>query len=251
MPEGDTLWRAAAALRPRIVERTVRRAWPARIGRLAGRRAVAVEARGKHLLMRFEGDIILHSHMRMTGSWHLYAPGQRWRKPSRLASAVLEFEDVVAVLFSAPLVELLRDEALRLGHLGPDILGEGFDAATAARLARLSDRTEVGDMLLDQRVCAGIGNIYKCETMWLLRVNPWTPVASLGDDELERLYVTAARLMSESAHGAMGPRRRAVHARSGRPCPRCGTAVAARHQGLMSRVTFYCPRCQGGPRDPA
>ena len=247
MPEGDTLWRTAAALRPRILEHTVRRAWPPPLARLAGRRVLAVDAAGKHLLMRFEGDLTLHSHMRMTGSWHVYAPGQRWRKPERAARAVLEFDDVVAVLFSAPVVELVRDVASRIGHLGPDILAEDFDPVAAVRQARLSDRLEVGDLLLDQRVCAGIGNIYKCETMWIHDVNPWTPTAAIPDDALAQLYATARRLMLESAHGSMGRRRRAVHARSGRPCPRCGTAIATRGQGVLNRVTYYCPTCQGRP----
>ncbi|GAC1333452.1 MAG: Fpg/Nei family DNA glycosylase [Candidatus Dormibacteria bacterium] len=244
MPEGDTLWRTAAALRPRLLDRIVIRARPPQLSRLQGRRVTGVEANGKHLLMRFEGDLVLHSHMRMTGSWHIYAPGQRWRKPVRMARAVLEFADVVAVVFSAPVVELLRDEQTRVGHLGPDILADEFDPAAAARLALLSDRVEIGDVLLDQRVCAGIGNIYKCETMWVHRVDPWARVADLDASLLVDIYRTARDLMRSSALGAMSPRRRAVHARSGRPCPRCGTAVSTRLQGAAGRITYYCPRCQ-------
>ena len=244
MPEGDTLWRTAAALRPRLLERAVRRAWPQPLARLTGKRVVGIDANGKHLLMRFEGGLILHSHMRMTGSWHIYAPGQRWRRPQHLARAVLEFDDVVAVAFSAPVVELIRDEAARTGHLGPDILAADFDAAVACRLARLSDRVEVGDVLLDQRVCAGIGNIYRCETMWLHQVDPFMRVADIGDVDLAQLYLTARRLMVASATGSAAPRRRAVHARSGRPCRRCGQGIRTRTQGTLARLTYYCPCCQ-------
>jgi endonuclease-8 len=251
MPEGDTLWRAAAALRPRLVGKTVVHAEPAAIGRLRGRQVLGVEATGKHLMMRFEGDLSLHSHMRMTGAWHIYAPGQRWRRPPHLARAVLGFDDVVAVLFSAPVVELVRDEQSKLGHLGPDILAEDFEPSAAVRLARLSDRPELGDMLLDQRVCAGIGNIYKCETMWIHRANPWTPVVALSDQELGAMYATARRMMREATAARGLPARRAVHARSRRACPRCGTAIEVRAQGEQGRLTYYCRRCQGGPAEVA
>jgi endonuclease-8 len=249
MPEVDTLWRTAAALAPRLVGRKVLNARPERLARLEGREVQRVEARGKHLLMGFEGDLVLHSHMRMTGAWHIYAPGQRWRRPERLAKAVLTFEDVVAVLFSAPVVELVRDQRSVVGHLGPDLLAEDFDPAVAVGLARQSERREIGDLLLDQRVCAGIGNIYKCETMWLHELNPWTPAADLSDGQLAALYTTARRLMRESTVGFGFNNRRATHSRAGRPCPRCGAAIATRAQGVLGRITYYCPRCQGGPRE--
>jgi endonuclease-8 len=249
MPEGDTLWRTAAALRPRILGKTVVRAEPAAIGRLRGRQVVAVEATGKHLMMRFEGRLSLHTHMRMTGAWHVYAPGQPWRKPPHLARAVLTFDDVVAVAFSAPIVELVRDEAQAIGHLGPDILAEAFDPTAVVRLARLSDRRELGDLLLDQRVCAGIGNIYKCESMWIHRLNPWVPATEMNDQDLAAIYLTARRLMRESTVQRGFSARRAVHARSRRPCPRCGSAVEVRPQGVLGRLTYYCRRCQGGPTD--
>ncbi|HEV1997967.1 MAG TPA: DNA-formamidopyrimidine glycosylase family protein [Candidatus Dormibacteraeota bacterium] len=247
MPEGDTLWRTAAALRPRLVGKTVVNVEPSRLGRLKGRRVDAVDANGKHLLVRFDNDLVLHSHMRMTGSWHIYAPGQRWQKPARLASAVLAFDDVVAVLFSAPVVELTRDAQEKVGHLGPDILAEDFAAADAVSLARRSDRVELGDALLDQRVCAGIGNIYKCESMWIHRANPWRLTVEISDDELAEIYETARRLMRQSIAGSRLGGRRAVHARAHRPCPRCATPIAVRAQGALGRLTYYCQRCQGGP----
>src|SRR5256714_379420 len=127
LPEGDTIWRTAAALRGRIEGKVVTDARPAAIARLKGRRVEVVEPNGKHLLMHFEGGITLHSHMRMTGSWHLYRPGERWRQPDWRATAVLSFEDVVAVCFAAPVMELVRDAQAPIAHPGPDILVDPFD----------------------------------------------------------------------------------------------------------------------------
>jgi endonuclease-8 len=161
LPEGDTIWRTAAALRSRLVGKVVTEARPAHLRRVEGTTVTAVEPAGKHLLVRFSSDLVLHSHMRMKGSWHLYRPGQRWRLPERLARAVLACDDAVAVCFSAPVVELIRDPSSRLAHLGPDILADGFDPAEAVRRARLLDDQQLGAILLDQRVCAGIGNVYR------------------------------------------------------------------------------------------
>jgi endonuclease-8 len=246
MPEGDTIWRTAAALQQRLSGKVVESAWPDRIGRLGGRRLLRVEPQGKHLMMHFEDRWVLHSHMRMTGSWHLYTPGQRWRKPRHFARAVLRFEDAEAVLFSAPVLELLRDPAARTGHLGPDILVDPFDVDEVVRRARASDLRALGELLLEQRVCAGIGNIYKCESLWIQRLDPWRSQDELSDDELRQLYLVARRLMREALQGR-APRRRAVHARGGRPCPRCGVPVRVRAQGAGGRLTYHCPGCQVGP----
>jgi endonuclease-8 len=246
MPEGDTIWRTAAALQQRLSGELVLSAWPAPIARLKGRRLLRVEPQGKHLMMHFEDRLVLHSHMRMTGSWHLYAPGQRWRKPRHFARAVLKFQAAEAVLFSAPVLELLRDPATKTGHLGPDILGDTFDLAEVIRRARAAEARTLGELLLDQRVCAGIGNIYKCESLWIQRLDPWRSQDDLADSELGQLYSVARRLMREALAG-QGPRRRAVHARGGRPCPRCGSPVRVRAQGPQGRLTYHCPRCQVGP----
>ena len=244
MPEGDTIWRTAAALRERLAGKEVLEARPATIARLRGRRLLEVESRGKHLLMHFEDRLTLHSHMRMTGAWHLYAPGQRWRKPRRFATALLRFADAEAVLFSAPVLALVRDPATRVGHLGPDILLQPFDIDEVIRRARASEVSALGELLLEQRVCAGIGNIYKCECLWIQRQDPWRSQHDLTDSELAELYLVARRLMREALAGP-GPRRRAVHARGGRPCPRCGSRVEMRAQGAQGRLTYHCPRCQG------
>jgi endonuclease VIII len=244
VPEGDTIWRTAAALRRRLVDKRVESAWPESLDRLAGRCVIAVEPAGKHLLIRFEGDLSLHSHMRMTGSWHLYGVGERWREPRHRARAVLTFTDVVAVCFSAPVVDLIRDPDRPIAHLGPDILAPQFDLAEVLRRARTAPANTVGELLLDQRVCAGIGNIYKCEAMWVEAINPWTAPATLDDQGLGRLYRQARDLMRRSVGGAGFRRAAAAHGRAGRPCPRCGARIAVRAQGIQARLTFWCPRCQ-------
>jgi endonuclease-8 len=250
MPEGDTIWRTAAAMRPRLVGKTITEARPAMLARLRGHRLTEVEPRGKHLFMRFDNDLILHSHMRMTGAWHIYSPGQPWRRPARLAKAVLTFPDTVAVLFSAPVVELLREPAQVVGHLGPDILEEPFEIGEVLRRVAASGAPTLGELLLDQRVCAGIGNIYKCESLWRLRLDPWLSPASLDITVVEQVYSTARELMRSSALGG-GPRqRRAVHGRGGRPCPRCHRPVRVRVQGEQGRLTYFCPACQGVPTGP-
>ena len=247
MPEGDTIWRTAAALRRRLAGQLVREARPAAIARLKGRRLEAVDANGKHLLMRFERAMTLHSHMRMTGAWHLYRPGERWRQPERYATAVLTFEGTVAVCFKAPVMELVVDERLPVAHLGPDILVDPFDLDEVIRRASRSDAPTVRELLLDQRVCAGVGNIYKCETLWALRLDPWTPPAQLAEPRLRRIYTTARQLMRRNLLRSIDQQRTAVHGRGGRPCPRCEMPIRIQPQGAQARLTYFCPRCQGEP----
>jgi endonuclease-8 len=245
VPEGDAIWRTAARLRPRLVSRMVVRAEPAAFTSLVGRRVEAVDAEGKHLLMRFDGGLLLHSHMRMTGSWQAYVRGQRWRRPARLVRALLEVDDgTVAVCFSAPLVELTstRAWASPTAHLGPDILAEPLDLDTIVARHRGSEASELGTLLLDQRVCAGIGNMWRCEVLWQLRLDPWTPVGVLDARTLRACYVRAHALMLAGVRGARRPA--AVHGRGGRPCNRCGDVIAVRAQGEHGRLTYWCRACQ-------
>ena len=252
MPEGDTIWRTAIALQRRLAGKTVLEARPQAIGRLKGRHLEGVEATGKHLVMQFEGDIALHSHMGMTGSWHLYRPGERWREPAWTATVVLGFDDAVAVCFAAPKMELVTDAQQPVAHLGPDILVDPFDLDEVTLRARAAGAATIGELLLDQRVCSGIGNIYKCESLWIERLDPWMPPANLDDKSLRRLYLTARDLMRRSLLAPVGRQRHAVHARGGRPCPRCGTPIRIRAQGREARLTYFCPRCQSVPaRTPA
>src|SRR4051812_46907445 len=189
MPEGDTILRAARTLHRVLAGRRViagrAPALPGGGEGLAGRTVSAVEARGKNLVVHFEDGAALRTHMRMTGSWHVYRRGERWRKPGSQARVVLETDAWVAVCFSAPVVELLAPgEAERhepLASLGPDILGEHFDFDEAVRRLRSLGETPLGEALLSQRSVAGIGNIYKSETLFLTRADPFTPVGGLEE----------------------------------------------------------------------
>ena len=258
MPEGDTLHRTAAGLRPYLVGRTVtaaRTGGPGavpQIERVVGKEIRSVEALGKNLLIRFDGDLELRTHLRMNGSWHRYRPGERWRRPPSRARLVLEVPGAVAVCFDAPVVELfeVRAEAFHpaLGSLGPDVLAPDFDAAEAVRRLRSPERRDlsISAALLDQRALAGIGNIWRNETLFTERVDPLGRVADLDDDTLGRLVATARRLLTASA--GIAPGRSApmqVYRRTGRPCPRCGTAIQSDQlRGESPRTTYWCPTCQ-------
>jgi endonuclease VIII len=274
VPEGDTLFRTAAGLRPYLVGRTVtgaRTAGPGgvpQVGRVIGREITAVESVGKNLLIRFDNGLEIRTHLRMNGSWHRYRPGERWRRPAARARLVLEVPGAVAVCFDAPVVELLEQRAEELhpslGRLGPDLLSPDFDADEAIR--RLRDpsraRTAIGEALLDQRALAGIGNIWKNETLWLERVSPFAEVRALDDETIGRLIATARRLLLASAGVAAGGRvatagrlpasARSAYRRAGRPCPRCGTPIASTQQGTeIPRTTYWCPTCQPSPTSAA
>ena len=243
MPRGGTGGRRAHAPLPRLTGKRLPEVSPEGFRRLEGTTVTAVEANGKHLLIRFDSGLVLHSHMRMTGAWHLYRPGEAWRKPAHLAKVVLNNVDTVAVLFSAPTVQLVRErEAVRdLGHLGPDILAPELDLEEVVRRARRSDRQPLGELLIDQRVAAGIGNIYKCESLWRLRLDPWQPAAELSDEELGKVYGEARSMMLGALHGRFG---HAVHGKTGRSCPRCLGRIVCRSQGEPARFTYHCPTCQ-------
>lgn len=249
MPEGDTIWRTAAALRPRLVGSRVRRS--SHTG-LEDREVLAVEPVGKHLLIRFEGGWTLHTHMGMPGSWHVYRPGERWRVAAWKARAVLECDDVVAVCFSAPRVELTRDAGRPIAHLGPDILAPSFDVDRVMALARGAEARDIGEVLQDQRVCAGIGNVYRCEALWEHRLSPWRDVREIDDATLRTLLQWTRTVMQGNLRGSIDRRftqgrAAAVHGRRGRPCRRCNTPIETRQQGILARHTYYCPRCQPGP----
>lgn len=252
MPEGDTIWRAAAGLRAHVGGMTVSGAQPAQFAGLVGRTLEAVEPVGKHLLMRFSGGWTLHSHMRMTGAWHLYRSGERWRLPRHRARAVLTFGEREAVCFNAPVLELVREGREAVRHLGPDVLADEFPLDVVVARARAVGPVALGELLLDQRVCAGIGNVYKCEALWERRLSPWRSSSALTDCDLGALFEAARAAMRENvsrpAPRTFGGRPGAVHGRRGRPCPRCGARVQARPQGADARITYWCPACQ--PDEP-
>ena len=236
-------------MRPRLTGQRVLHASPVALKRVEGTTVTGVDAVGKHLLVRFDNGLSLHTHMRMTGSWHLYRPGEPWRRPERLARAVLEVEGTVAVLFNAPVVELKRTAREGLEHLGPDLLGDPVDLSRVVRRARsLPGAVALGELLLDQRVAAGIGNVYKSETLWWLRLDPWAPQSSLTDEQLAELFEVAREALRsnlgsfERRFPGYGPG--AVHGRGGRACRRCGTIIRVRAQGEQARLTYWCPTCQ-------
>ncbi len=258
MPEGDTLFRTAAGLRPYLVGRDVRAARTQgpgpvpQVQRIVGRRIDSVEAQGKNLLIRFDGGLELRTHLRMHGSWHRYRPGERWRRPPARARLVLEVEGAVAVCFDAPVVELFetRTEPLHpsLSRLGPDLLAEAFDTDEAMRRLRDPARNDlsISEALLDQRALAGIGNIWRNETLHAERVSPSARVGDLDDETLARLVATARRLLVQSAAGAPGRTALGVYRRAGRPCRRCGTLIRSRPaDSTVPRTTYWCPTCQG------
>jgi endonuclease-8 len=263
MPEGDTIWRAAKTLHRALAGRTVLAAHSpspsvAR-GNLAGQSIRAVDALGKNLLIRFDDGRALYTHMRMTGSWHVYRPGEPWQRPERQARVVLETDRFVAVCFNAPVVELLTPGALRrhpvLSRLGPDLLSEDFDAGEARRGLRRLAEVPIGEALLAQGALAGIGNVYKSETLFLCGEDPFRRVRELSDAALDRLVAKARLLMSANLSGkpratrrGLGGQRTWVYRRQGRPCLRCGTPIRMRRQGTDARSTYWCPSCQPGSR---
>jgi endonuclease VIII len=257
MPEGDTIHHAANRIRPvlegRVPEqirtpqrRHERDRWPQR---LAGRRVSRVEPRGKHLLLHFDGGLVLHSHLGMSGSWAVYGRGQRWRRSPGRAWLVLETAGAEVVQFDGPLLELITEARSRsdpqLRQLGQDVLGESFDEALLIRRLREDDPTRpLGDALIDQRTIAGIGNIWKSESCFAAAADPWRPVGETADATVLAAVAFAREQMARSARDGFAARPRAVYGRAGEPCPRCGAAIRGAGQGDGNRPTFWCPGCQ-------
>ena len=256
MPEGDTIHRTARTLNLVLAGRAIVRFEAPRLvatGPTAGTVVRAVEARGKHLLVHFDDGRVLHTHMRMSGSWHVYRRGEPWRRGRGAARVVLETADgTVAVCFAAPVVEWLRDPGSRggavLAQLGPDLCRADADLDEAARrLARLDPAVEIGTALLDQRVASGVGNVYKSEVCFACRVDPSTPLSLVDTATRHALLDTAARMLRanlDRAHRETTLGGLAVYGRTGRPCRRCGTTIRRRRQGIPARSTYWCPTCQ-------
>lgn len=253
MPEGDTILRTARSLRTWLEGREITaarsRTIKAPVERVIGRRVTEVEARAKHLFVRFDSGDVLHTHMQMTGAWHVYARGDHWQKPGWQAAVVLEAGDHVAVCFNAPVVELLRDrevdEHLSIANLGPDVLKPPVDLDEVRRRAatRLSDTT-IAELLLDQGVASGIGNIYRCEALFVRGIDPWTPHSALSAAALDALVLTAAKLMAAGIS-----RNPQVYGRAGRQCRRCRTRIEVRRLGDQARNVYWCRRCQASYRE--
>jgi endonuclease VIII len=259
MPEGDSIHAAARRISEALVGRPIesieapqpRHAldrWPERLG---GRAVRAVEARGKHLFVRFDGELTLHSHLRMGGWWGVFRRGERWRRSPRRAWLVIRTPEHEVVQFDGPVLELMTDGRSRfdqrIAGLGPDVLADDFDARAAVRRMREDDQTRgVGDALLDQRNASGIGNIWKSESCFAAGVDPWRRLDATADEELlATLEAARSRMLHSVELGGHVPREElAVHDRAGRPCRSCGTPIRARGQGDDNRTTYWCPGCQ-------
>ena len=274
MPEGDTIFRSARALHQALAGHQVTDfeteyaplASANDQSPVAGRTIEQVESRGKWLLMRFSGDLILATHMLMSGSWHIYKVGERWKRPRSQMRIVLRTADIVAVAFNVPVARFHTARTLQrfagVAGLGPDVLSREF--ATDEAVGRLREHAgeEVGNVLLNQRVLAGIGNVFKSEICFACGVHPFRDIASLSPQEIECLLGTARRFLAANvAEGAgdgivtyTGGRRTTgssnpaarlwVYHRAGEPCRRCGTTILRRKQGTGARSTFWCPDCQ-------
>ena len=273
MPEGDTIYRAAATLNRALAGKPVVRfesVFPAltRIHEdhpFTNAVVERVSSAGKHLLMQFSNGYVLRTHMRMNGSWHIYRPGERWHRPARDMRVLVATSDFEAVGFNIPVAELVRKERVakhrELARLGPDVLDENFDRADALGRLRARPAMAVADALLNQRILAGLGNVYKSEVLFACRVNPFAPVSGLTDEQLACLVDKAQALLRANVAHTLAPMttytgyrrttRRAdprerlwVYGRARLPCRRCGTPIEIRKQGLDARLTYWCPTCQ-------
>jgi endonuclease-8 len=263
MPEGDVVWRTAQRLHAALAERVLTASdlrWPSLATvDLAGRRVVEVASAGKHIMIRIDDDLTLHSHLRMDGSWHVHRTGQPWirRRPEHGIRAVLANSEWTAIGHQLGMLDLVaRDaEATLIGHLGPDLLGPGWDASEAVRRIVAEPGRPIGETLLDQRVLAGVGTFFMAESLFLRGISPWTPAGELTDVPalvalIHRLIEANRDRAVQSTTGDLRPgRQQYVHARSGRPCRRCGATIRVAEIGRppTARPAFYCPRCQPGP----
>ena len=307
VPEGDTIYRAARTLNRALAGDVVTRfesVFPAltRIDvdhPLASRTIEGVAANGKHLLMRFSGDLVLRTHMRMNGSWHIYRPGERWQRPRRDMRILVATERFEAVGFNIPVAEFFILRPLRpdargvepaaerwrneaslseapegtaamprrrapsedLRKMGPDLLGDSFDDAEALRRFRERGETTIADALINQRVVAGAGNVYKSEVLFLCRMDPAAKVNDISDAQLRDIVATARKLLRANVTDPKGgivtyrgyrrTTRRGnpaeglyVYGRARKPCRRCGSAIRVQPQGPNARLTYWCPTCQ-------
>lgn len=272
MPEGDTIHRAARTLHLALAGHAVQR-FETALAQLAvvddqspltGRTVEQVVARGKHLFMHFSGDLILRTHMRMHGTWHIYRRGERWRRPRRDMRIVVSTDAYEAVAFNVPVAEfrtaatLERDTAI--AALGPDLLDPGADLDEAVRRLLALGEVPLGEALLTQRAAAGIGNVFKSEVCFEAGLSPFAPASRVGAPALRKALDIARRQMrmnvaTSTSRWPASPGRRTtgrmrpdeglwVYGRAGQPCRQCGTPVAVRATGVDARLTYFCPRCQ-------
>ena len=274
MPEGDSIFRAARSMHRVLSGHLVTKFETAyaHLDRvnvdtpLVGRTIERIESAGKHHLIVFSGDLILRTHMRMNGSWHLYRHGERWWRGPQAMRVRIDTADWVAVAFNVPVAEFVTPKELTttdpVARLGPDLLGREFNRDEAVRRLVASAHQPIAMSLLDQRLVAGIGNVYKSEVLFLSGVNPFTPVAAVPKDTLERMMDLARGLLKDNVIDGTSPRiqtyrnlrmtNRAsehdeslwVYGRAGKPCRKCGTPIEMKKMGVEARTTYWCPQCQ-------
>ena len=233
---------------------------------ITGRTINRVDSVGKHLLIHFSGDLVLRTHMRMSGSWHIYRPGERWQRPTLDMRIVVATDQFVAVAFNVPIAEFETEHTLQrheaIGNIGPDLLSDGFDPDLALQRLRAHDAGDIAETLLNQRAMSGIGNIFKSEVLFVAGINPFTPVPALSDEDLRQIIEIARRLLKANVRNQSGegitthftlrstsvraePDDRVwVYQRKGQRCRKCGTAIASRKHGPFARGTYWCPSCQ-------
>jgi endonuclease-8 len=278
MPEGDTIFRTARSLHKALAGHRATKfdtayAHVARIDDekpIAGRLIERCEAAGKHVLIVFEGDLILRTHMRMNGSWHLYRHGERWWRGPQAMRVRVDTADWVAVAFDVPVAEFVTAKQLvstdPVAALGPDLLGVTFDREEAIRRVQAAGALPIAQALLDQRLVAGIGNVYKSEVLFLAGVHPETPASAVTQETFERVMDLARQLLQDNVvpgtpaaiqtyRSLRRTDRRSdpsdslwVYSRAGQPCRRCGTAIRSMKMGVDARTTYWCPACQSDIR---
>ena len=274
MPEGDSIFRAARSMHRVLAGHVVTRFETAyaHLDRvnvdtpIAGRTIERIESAGKHLLILFTGDLILRTHMRMNGSWHLYRHGERWWRGPQAMRIRIDTADWVAVAFNVPVAEFVTPKELAttdpVARLGPDLLGREFDRDEAVRRLIASAHQPIAMSLLDQRLVAGIGNIYKSEVLFLSGVNPFAAAGAVSKDTLERMMDLARGLLKDNVIDGTSPRIQTyrnlrmtspgsghdeslwVYGRAGKPCRKCGTPIEMKKMGVEARSTYWCPKCQ-------
>ena len=262
MPEGDTIYRAAAALRTALVGRPMvsfEAPYLDGVQPRIGGVIEEVESFGKHLEFAWDDGVVLHTHMRMTGSWHLYHPGERWRRPQREMVVAIGVGQWNAVCFNAPTVETYRSFDKRrhpgFGHLGPDLTKDSPNIDDCVdRIERFADSNEpIAEVLLDQRIACGVGNVYKSEVLWHCGISPFRAVSDVELSDRRRVLATAARMLRGNrtrvrrVTAPEAPGGLAVYGRNGLPCPKCHDAVRVQRTGQHLRATYWCPTCQAAP----
>jgi endonuclease-8 len=274
MPEGDTIFRAARSLHRVLAGHPVTRfetayAHPDRVNvdtPIVGRIIERIESAGKHILMRFSGDLILRTHMRMNGSWHLYRHGEKWWRGEHAMRVRIDTAGWVAVAFNVPVAEFVTPRQLEtrgpVAELGPDLLGQAFDRDEAVRRILASGHRAIANTLLDQRIVAGIGNVYKSEVLFLSGVHPEVPSSAVAQATLEQMMDVARGLLADNVKDGTSGQIQTyrslrqwnkasehddsvwVYGRRGKPCRKCGTPIEMKKMGLEARSTYWCPSCQ-------